>query len=83
MNKQTFLREDLVSVYFAAYESSGDISMLFAFDEDTLTEYEYLRSCGELGDIYHAEILKDSELYRNTIESDEYLKEYINEINDN
>ena len=48
MNNQTFVREDLVPVYFAAYESSGDISMLLAFDEDTLNEYEKLRSCGEL-----------------------------------
>ena len=52
-------------------------------DEDTLIEYENLRSCGELGSIYHAEVLKDSELYRYTVESDVYLKECISEMIDN
>ena len=83
MNNQTFKREDLVSVYLAAYESSGDISMLLAFDEDVLNEYENLHSCGELGSIYHAEVLKDSELYRDAVESDMYLKECISEMIDN
>lgn len=79
---EKFTKEDLVTVYFAAYESSGDISMLIAFDEDTLNKYEYLRSCGEMGRVFHAEILKDSRLYKEAVDSDEYLNECIQEMND-
>lgn len=79
---KTFTEEDLIKVYFAAYESSGDISMLIAFDEKTLYEYEYLRSCGEMGNIYSVEVLKDSKFYAEALERDEYLNECIEEMKD-
>ena len=77
---KTFTEEDLIKVYFAAYESSGDISMLIAFKKETLTEYEYLRSCGEMDSIYMAEVLKSSSLYKEALRSDEYLNECIEEM---
>ena len=77
-----FTEEDLVKVYFAAYESSGDISMLIAFDEKTLNDYELLRSCGEMDAIYSVDILPSSDFYKKALEKDEYLKECIAEMNE-
>lgn len=77
---RTFTTEDLVTVYFAAYDGCGDVWMLKSLDAETLREYEYLRSEGELGDIHSAEILKGSDFHNKVIEDDEYLKEQVQEM---
>lgn len=77
---RTFTSEDLVTVYFASYDACGNVWMLKSLSEETLRDYEYLRSEGELGDIHYAEILKGSDFYNKVIEDDEYLKEQILEM---
>lgn len=77
---KTFTEEDLVTVYCAGYESSGDIWMHHALKEDTLTEYEYLKSEGYLTSIHGFRVLKDSEEHKRAIESEEYLQECISEL---
>lgn len=77
---RTFTSEDLVTVYFASYDACGDFWMLKSLSEETLRDYEYLRSEGELGDIHSAEILKSSDFYNKVIEDDEYFKEQILEM---
>lgn len=79
---KTFTEEDLVTVYCAGYESSGDIWMHHALKEDTLTDYEYLKSEGHLSRIYSFRVLKDSAEHKRAIEGEEYLQECISELRD-
>ena len=77
---QTFTEEDLVPVYCAGYECCGDIWMCHALKEDTLTDYEYLKSEGYLSRIYCFRVLKDSAEHKRAIEGEEHLQECISEL---
>ena len=68
---KTFTEEDLVTVYCAGYESSGDIWM-----------YHALKSEGYLSRIYSFRVLKDSAEHKRAIEGEEYLQECISELRD-
>ena len=77
---KTFTEEDLVPVYCAGYESCGDIWMCHALKQDTLTDYEFLKSEGYLSSIYSFRVLKDSAEHKRAIEGEEHLQECISEL---
>lgn len=77
---KTFTEEDLVTVYSAGYKSCGDIWMCHALSEDTLTDYEFLKSEGYLSRVYSFRVLKDSVEHKRAIEGETYLQKCITEL---